>query len=66
MLLSLYQNVGQNRGIKIANRLLEYVSQLKYLGTTVTNQNLIQEEIKRRLNAGNASVFFSAVKKRKN
>jgi hypothetical protein len=25
-----------------------------YLGTTVTNKNLIQEEIKRRLNSGNA------------
>jgi hypothetical protein len=30
------------------------VSQFKHLGTTVTNQNLIQEEIKRRLNSGNA------------
>jgi hypothetical protein len=30
------------------------VSQFKYLGVTVTNQNLIQEEIKRRLNSGNA------------
>jgi hypothetical protein len=30
------------------------VSQFKYLGLTVTNQNLIQEEIKRRLNSGNA------------
>jgi hypothetical protein len=28
--------------------------QFKYLGTTVTNQNLIQEEIKKRLNSGNA------------
>jgi hypothetical protein len=27
---------------------------LEYLGTTVTNQNLIQEEIKKRLNSGNA------------
>jgi hypothetical protein len=30
------------------------VSQLKYLETTVTDQNMIQEEIKRRLNFGNA------------
>jgi hypothetical protein len=30
------------------------VSQFKYLETTVTNQNLIQDEIKRRLNSGNA------------
>jgi hypothetical protein len=30
------------------------VSQFKYLGTTLTNQNLIQEKIKRRLNSGNA------------
>jgi hypothetical protein len=30
------------------------VSQFKYLETTVTNQILIQEEIKRRFNSGNA------------
>jgi hypothetical protein len=54
MLLSRHQNVAQNRDIKIANGLFENVSQFKYLGTTVTNQNLIQEEIKRRLNSGNA------------
>jgi sorting nexin-29 len=54
MLLFRHQNVGQNRDIKIANRSFENVSQFKYLGTTVTNQNLIQEEIKRRLNSGKA------------
>jgi hypothetical protein len=30
------------------------VEQFKYLRTTITNQNLIQKEIKRRLNSGNA------------
>jgi hypothetical protein len=47
MLLSSHQNVGQNRDIKIASRSFENVSQFKHLGTTVTNQNLIQDEIKR-------------------
>jgi hypothetical protein len=54
MLLSRHQNVGQNRDIKMTNRSFENESQFKYLGMTVTNQNLIQEEIKRRLNSGNA------------
>jgi hypothetical protein len=30
------------------------MAQFKYLETTVTNQNLIQEEMKRKLNSGNA------------
>jgi hypothetical protein len=51
MLVSLDQNAGQIRYIKIGNRSFENVSQFTYLGTTVTNQNLIQEEIKRRLNS---------------
>jgi hypothetical protein len=54
MLASRDQNAGQNREIKIGNRSFENVSEFKYLETTVTNQNLIQEEIKRRLNSGNA------------
>jgi hypothetical protein len=39
---------------KIANRCLENVAQFRYLGMTITNQNWIQEEIKRRLNSSNA------------
>jgi hypothetical protein len=54
MLVSHDQNAGQNRDIKIGNRSFENVSQFEYLGMTVTYQNLIQEEIKRRLNSGNA------------
>jgi hypothetical protein len=47
-------NAGQNWDIKIGNRSFENVSQFKYLGMTVTNKNLIQEEIKGRLNSANA------------
>jgi hypothetical protein len=55
-------SAGQNHDIKIANRSFENVEQFKYtyLGMTVTNQNLIQEEIKRRLlNLGNACYHSS-------
>jgi hypothetical protein len=54
MLLFCHQNAGQNRDIKIANSLFENMLQCKYLETTVTNQNFIQEEIKWRLNSGKA------------
>jgi hypothetical protein len=46
MLLTRHRYMGQNRHIGIANRSFENASQFKYLGTTVTNQNLIREEIK--------------------
>jgi hypothetical protein len=52
-LVSSHQNAGQNREMKIAKRSSGNVSQFKYLGMTVTNQNLIQEEFKRRFNSGN-------------
>jgi hypothetical protein len=54
--LSRHQNAGQNHNIKRANKSSEIVaSKIKYLGTKVTDQNLIHKEIKRRLNPGNAS-----------
>jgi hypothetical protein len=57
MLLSRHQNVGQDRDIKIANRSFENMSQFKYWGggAKIRNQNLIQEENKRRLDSANAS-----------
>jgi hypothetical protein len=61
MLLSRHQNAWQNHDINKANRSFENVAQVKYLGTTVTKQILIQEKIKRRLNSGNA--FYQSVQK---
>jgi hypothetical protein len=54
MLLSCHQNAGQNHDMNIANTSFENVAQFRYFGMIVTNQNLIQEEIKRRLNLSNA------------
>jgi hypothetical protein len=53
MLISRHQNAGHNYKMKRANRCFENVAQLRCLRTIVTNQNLIQEEIKRRLNLDN-------------
>jgi hypothetical protein len=57
MLMFRHQNAGQSRDIQVANRTFEHVSQFKYLGTTVISQHFIQEEIKRRLNSGNACCY---------
>jgi len=40
--------------VKIDNISIERVEEFKYLGTTITDQNSIQEEIKSRLKLGNA------------
>jgi hypothetical protein len=49
-----HPNSGQNQNIRIANESFEKVTKFKYLGTTLTNQNDIRDEIKNRLNSGNA------------
>jgi hypothetical protein len=53
MVMSRNQNVGQNHNIKIDNKSFESVEEFKYFGTTLTNRNSIQEEIKGRLKSGN-------------
>jgi hypothetical protein len=53
MLMSRSQTTGQKRSIKIANRSFEDVAKFKYPGTTL-DQNRMHEEIKSRLNSGNA------------
>jgi hypothetical protein len=54
MLLSRHQNAGQNYDIKVADSCFKIEAQFTYLGTNITNKNLIKWEIKRRLNLGNA------------
>ena len=41
-------NAGQSQNMKIGNTSFERREEFKYLGTTLINQNSIQEEIKRR------------------
>jgi hypothetical protein len=48
------QKIGQKHSIKIANRSFEDVTKLKYLVTPPTDQNCMHEEIKSRINLGNA------------
>jgi hypothetical protein len=48
------KKAGQKHGVKIANRSFEGVAKFRYLGTTLTDQNCMQEDIKSRLNSGNA------------
>ena len=50
MVKSRDKNEARSYNIKIDNRVEEF----KYLGTTLTNQNSIQEEIKSRLKSENA------------
>jgi hypothetical protein len=53
MVTSRDQGAGRSHSMKINNSSFEWVEEFKYLGTTLTNQNSIQEEIKSKL-SGNA------------
>ena len=54
MIMSRDQNAGQTHSMKTDNSSFEKVDDFKYLGTTLTNQNSIQEEMKSGLKSGNA------------
>jgi len=54
MVMSRDRNAGRGHSVKTDNSSIERVEEFKYLGTTLTDQNSIQEEIKGRLKLGNA------------
>ena len=54
MVMSREQNAGRSHNVRIDNRSFEMVEEFKYLGTTLTSQNSIEEEIESRLKLGNA------------
>jgi ribosomal protein S2 len=56
-MMSRHRNSRQNQNIKTANESFENVVKFRYLGTTLTNQNDIHDEIKSRLNSGNACCY---------
>ena len=45
MVMSRDQNAGRIQSVRIDNSTFERVEEFKYLGTTLTNQNSIAEEI---------------------
>jgi hypothetical protein len=53
MVMSQDQNAGRSHIIKTENSSSESLEEFKYLETTLSNQNFIQEEIKTRLKSGN-------------
>jgi hypothetical protein len=54
MVMSRDQNTGRSHNMNIYNNSFERVEEFKYLETTLTNQNYIQEKIKNRLKSGKA------------
>jgi len=54
MALSRDQHEGENQNINRGNNSFENVELFRYLGMTLTDQNVVLEEIKSRLMSGNA------------
>ena len=58
MVRSQDQNAGRIPNIKTDNSSFVRMEEFKYLGTNLTHQNSIQEEIKNRLESGNACYYL--------
>ena len=58
MAMSQDQDARRKHSIETDKSSFERVEEFKYLGTTLTDQNSIQEEIKSRLKLGNACRIF--------
>jgi hypothetical protein len=59
MIKSRHQNSGQNQNIRITNEPYENVAKFKYMGTILTNQSDIHNEIESRLNSANACYYLN-------
>ena len=57
MVMSRDKNAGRSYSIKIDNSFFGMVEEFKYLGTNLTYQNCIQEEIKSRLKSGKTCCY---------
>ena len=53
IVMSQDQNAGRRHSMKIYIISFENVEEFEYLGTTLTNQSSIREEIKKRMKSGN-------------
>jgi hypothetical protein len=61
MVMSQDQNAGRSYSIKIDNSSFAKVEEFKYLGSTLTYKNSIQEEIKNRLKSRNACYHWCKI-----
>ena len=57
MVMSRDQKAGRIHSVRIDNSTFKRVEGFKYLGTILTNQNSIAEEMKSRLRSGNACYY---------
>jgi len=49
------KHAGHNCNLKLGNKTVENMEQLRYLGTTLKNQNSVHEEIKSKFKSENVS-----------